>query len=360
MPNQFCRYLSNGYTFFLTEGSANVSPCCWYQNPTKFNVDQMRNSRQEWNAITDWTNGCIKCKVLEESDNQSMRQASINWIPDDETTDYPVSIDINLDHECNAACIICNEDYSSLWVKENSKIQNKVIAIKNELTEVDHIIDQIVSTVSLDHLRYVKFFGGEPLFTDTHLKFISHIPHPENVTLHYTTNGSIYPNQKTLEAWASFKTVIFAASLDGVDQQFNYVRWPLPWHKVSENILRLRNNKDVWNVMFRVEFTANFLNTYYYDRVEKWVSENLSTNLGGNATEINLHPCWGDWALEKMPDSIRTMVLEKYPDTHAIHKLVANLPPATSLDSWREFVAKWDLRRNNSWQTAFPELAQYL
>ena len=112
-------------------------------------------------------------------------------------------------------------------------------------------------------LKYVKFFGGEPLFTDTHLKFIKHIPYPEQVILHYTTNGSIYPNDMILEEWKKFKTIIFAASLDGIEEQFDYVRWPLPWNKVSKNLMRLRENKDIWNIIFRVEFTVNFLNAYY-------------------------------------------------------------------------------------------------
>jgi hypothetical protein len=211
--------------------------------------------------------------------------------------------------------------------------------------------------VSLNKLKYVKFFGGEPLFTDTHLKFIKHIPHPETVTLHYTTNGSIYPTQETFEVWKKFQTVIFAASLDGIEEQFDYVRWPLSWHKVSKNLIRIRENKNICNLMFRVEFTANFLNTYYFDRLENWINQHLYTNLSGDKTELNIHHCWGGvWDLEKMPLNIREVVLKKYSNDHTIHRLVANLPSPTSLDPWKNFINTWDSRRNNSWQTAFPDL----
>jgi len=314
-----------------------------------------------FNSITQWTDGCSNCKILEDAGQQSLRQTGPDWINDLENTQDPTSIDIQLDTECNAACVICVEGNSSLWKKENLKLHNKKITIIKDDTVVNQAINCIVNTVSLEKLKYVKFFGGEPLFTDAHLKFIRHIPYPEQVTLHYTTNGSIYPKDEVLREWKKFKTIIIAASLDGIEEQFDYVRWPLPWTKVSKNLIRLRGNKDIWNLMFRVEFTANFLNTYYFDRLENWVANNLNTNLSGDKTEINIHQCWGGiWDLEKMPQSIRQLTLNKYSTNHIIHKLIANLAQQTSLDPWQKFVNTWDNQRKNSWQTAFPDIVQYL
>jgi hypothetical protein len=109
--------------------------------------------------------------------------------------------------------------------------------------------------------------------------------------------------------------------------------------------------------MFRIEFTANFLNTYYFDRLENWVQQNLHSNFGGDLTEINIHDYYGNiWNLEKMPENIRKMILKKYPQDHILHKMIAGLPPPESLETWREFVNKWDVQRNNDWRTAFPEL----
>lgn len=362
MPNQFCRYLSNGYSFDIAlDNSVIVSPCCWYKSKIPFNSESLQNRKSISESITDWTTNCAKCKILENSGQQSLRQSSTDWIDDDENSHDPVAIDISLDTECNAACVTCGEWSSSLWAKENSKLNNRQIKINKNFDKIDNAIGQIVNTVSLKKLKYVKFFGGEPLFTDTHLKFIKHIPYPEQVTLHYTTNGSIYPSLEVLAEWKKFKLVIFAASLDGVKEQFDYVRWPLPWSKVSENLIRLKENPDIWNLMFRVEFTANFLNTYYFDRVEQWVADNLATNLSGDLTEINLHHCWGNrWGLEQMPTPIRELIKQKYPTNHRIYRLFANLPEPTSLLPWKKFIKTWDSRRGNSWQKAFPDLVQYL
>lgn len=357
MPNQFCRYLSNGYSFNITKNnSIAVGPCCLYQNKIPFDLQLLQTRKVLFESITDWTPNCSVCHTLESVGQQSLRQSGPDWIGDDEKSQDPISIDIHLDNECNAACVICNENSSSLWKKQNLKF-NKLKVITPQDYQVDQQIDHIAQIVKLDRLRYVKFFGGEPLYTDTHLKFIRQIPHPEQITLHYTTNGSIYPNTDVLEAWKKFKTVIFSASLDGIEQQFDYLRWPLPWHKVSANLIRLKENKDLCNLMFRVEFTANFLNTYYFDRLEDWVKHNLHSNLGGDLTEINIHDYSGNiWNLEKMPENIRIMILEKYPQDHILHKMIAGLTPPESLEPWQQFVNKWDVQRNNSWRIAFPDL----
>ena len=362
MPNQFCRYLSNGYSFTIkNSNSVTVGPCCWYKSKIQLDSRLLQRRRSMIESITDWTADCATCKTLENADQQSLRQSGPDWINDDETSQDPVAIDIALDTECNAACVTCGSWNSSLWAKENLKLSNKKIKIDKNLDKINSAINQIVNTVSLNKVKYVKFFGGEPLFTDTHLKFLKHIPCPEQVTLQYTTNGSIYPNDEVLTEWKKFKVIIFAVSLDGIQEQFDYVRWPLPWDKVSKNLIRLKKNPDIYNIMFRVEFTANFLNTYYFDRLENWVKNNLNTNLSGDKTEINIHHCWGGiWNLEKMPTTVRELVKQKYPGDHTIHKLVNNLPDPTSLRPWENFVKTWDSRRNNNWQTAFPELVKLI
>ena len=356
MPNNFCRYLSNGYSFSLkSNNTLTVKPCCWFGKELPVDVALMDNRKKFFESITDWSTDCNSCLLLEKAGQQSLRQSGPDWVLDNETSQDPVTVDIHLDNQCNAACVICDHHSSSLWAKEQSKLHDKKITINPNLSTVD-AIDKIVSSVSLEKVRYVKFFGGEPLFTDTHLKFLAHIPHPEQVTVHYTTNGSIYPNEEVLSVWKKFKLIIFAASLDGIEEQFDYVRWPLTWTKVSKNLLRIRDNKNIQNLMFRVEFTANFLNTYYFDRLESWVQRNLSTNAFGDKTDLNIHHCFGSaWDLNNMPIEIRNLILKKYSKDHVIYKMVNSLS-IRNLNTWKNFVATWDAHRNNSWKTAFPDL----
>lgn len=359
-PNTFCRYLSNGYSFNLDRNNTlTVAPCCWFSKSLPVDSNLIENRKIFFESITNWTPNCEKCKQLEKNGQQSLRQAGPDWIPDDVNNNSAVSIDVRLDDECNAACVICNSYNSTLWAKENIKKQNKKIVIVKKKVPVENSIKKIVNEVDLSQVRYVKFYGGEPLFTDTHLKFLAQIPNPQQVTVHYTTNGSIYPNSKVLAMWKKFKTIIFAASLDGINEQFDYVRWPLKWHKVEKNLLKIKHNKNIRNLVFRVEFTANLLNTYYFDKLESWVEQHLPTNQWGDKTDVNLHVCFGNgWDLDNMPDKIKKLIYEKYPVDHLIYNLVKNLDSKAvlNLQVWQMFIDTWDKKRKNSWQQAFPDL----
>lgn len=355
MSNNFCRYLSNGYNFSTYQSGVVIKPCCYFRGPS---VDINGNIQQYFNKvgqITSWTPACEACKQCEDAGQQSLRQAGFDWINEENHND-PVSIDINIDMTCNAACVTCGEYSSSLWYKEKSKYSDHKIDIKiSNDSNINTIFDKIVSEFDLSKLKYIKFYGGEPMATDTHIKFLDKIPCPQNVTVHYTTNGSVTPNQRTKEIWEKFRLILFAVSVDGIDQQFDYIRWPLTWIKISENLLNVKQNK-IHNVMFRLEFTVNFLNAWYFDTVENWVRDNFSHNAFGDNTEVNLHFCSGGiFNPEFMSEKLRQAILEKYPTDHKIHRLVQNLPVGKS-NKFFDFVNVWDERRSNDWRKAFAEI----
>lgn len=357
MSNSFCRLLTNGYSLRLeANGSLLASPCCFYR---KQSFDDYLASSHQRSQITDWPANCRSCQEMEMSGQQSLRQAGPDWISDIDSYD-PVMMEINLDIKCNAACVICTPNASSLWVQENKKVYNLQQIKIPDSQQIDSAIDRICSKLNLEKLTYVKFYGGEPLFTDTHLKFLQRIPNPQQVTVHYTTNGSIPLHTNVRQEWEKFKSIIFAASLDGVEEQFDYIRWPLPWAKVSENLIKIKN-LSIPNILFRVEFTANFLNAYYYDRLETWVQNNFSSNSFGDPTEINLHSCWGsEFELKFMPDSVRELIYKKYDSNSVIYCMVKNLPQQGSLTQWKKFVNIWDKHRKNDWRVAFPDLVDFI
>jgi uncharacterized Fe-S cluster-containing radical SAM superfamily protein len=355
MSNTFCKYLSNGYSFNIDEknNSVLVKPCCFFQGGFKLD-ENIHKNRESYNKIQSWVPQCNYCKILEDSGQQSLRQTGQDWIDSDNSI-YPVAVDIYLDNTCNAACVTCGEYSSTLWYKENQKLLNKSFQINSNVDNIDANLNQIVTEFDYSQLKYVKFYGGEPLFTDTHLKFLKTILNPENVTVHYTTNGSIFPSDETLAMWNRFKTIVFAASIDGVDQQFNYVRWPLSWSKVSSNLLRLRAQR-LHNVIFRIEFTVNFLNAWYYDQVQKWMIDHWNMNEFGDLTELNVHSCHGVFDLQCMPYPLRDEILKKYPQGHVIHNMIANLPEPKTLKPFVKFTKIWDPRRKQDWRQFFNEI----
>lgn len=359
MANNFCRLLSNGYSFQhdTYTNKLVVKPCCWFDGQFLLDENIVVN-RSSYDSVTDWIPECHQCKELEDANQQSLRQSGFHWI-EENNHNQPIMVDVYLDNSCNSACVICNESLSTLWYKEKQKQQNSVIEIKPYGADASVKIKQIDQLFDFSHLKYVKFFGGEPLFSDTHKEFLKKIPHPENVTVHYTTNGSIFPNSETLEIWKRFKTIIFSASLDAIGEQFNYIRWPLPWNKVSDNLIRLKN-QNLHNVMFRVECTVNFLNAWYVDQLENWVKDHWATNNFEDQTEINLHRCYGVFDLQRMPTQLREEILQKYPNTHIIHNMIANLKEPWDLQPFFTFVNTWDQRRSTFWDQSFLDIKHFI
>jgi sulfatase maturation enzyme AslB (radical SAM superfamily) len=351
MSNQFCRFLSNGYSFSAIQDPLILKPCCWYQGGIV--VDKNVNKNKDVQSqINDWTPECSICQTQEKAGQKSYRQSSFEILPES-NSNVPLAIDINLDRTCNAACVMCGPQSSTLWAKQFKEY--KVIEIYNEHS-VSKTIDYILKNFDFSQVKRIKFYGGEPLLTDTHLKILRKIPNPKQCEIWYTTNASVFPKQNVLKLWEKFKLVFFEASIDGIQDRFNYIRWPLKWEKVSQNLLELKELAPT-NLLFRVSYTLNPFNIFYYNELEEWFQHNLSTNKLGDASEINVHPCWGQWDLKKTPSSLREVIFKKYPNS-IISDILMSLN-IESYDTIAKFTSKYDSLRNNSWKQTFPEIVKY-
>jgi MoaA/NifB/PqqE/SkfB family radical SAM enzyme len=351
MANEFCRFLSNGLSLDLNQLPVGAKPCCWFKSSVPF---ESKNSLAHLHSVNHWTPDCRVCKQQEDSGLNSFRMASFDIVPDTVDSGMPTALDINLDFECNAACIMCGPQFSTLWAKELKKFN--ITHTPTQSIKQEKIL-KLLDKLDLSQVRRIKFFGGEPLFNDIHLEILKKFLNPGNIDVWYTTNASIYPKQQVLDIWAKFKLVYFEASVDGTDEQFDYIRWPLKWDKVQDNLLRLREAAPS-NILFRINHTVNPFNVLYYNRLVEWVNTKFATNRFTDPTEINIHPCWGTWALTKTPVKLRDKVNQMYPDSN-ISDLLKNTQIDNDYSAISNFVKQWDGRRKNSWKLAFPELTEY-
>ena len=337
MSNKFCRFLSNGKSLqLLPGGGLFVRPCCWYKGPDLRLFDVTKKE--------EWLPGCHACLEQEQAGHHSYRQSSFEII--DEQSTY---LDIAIDYECNAACVICGPNLSTTWQKLVTN--KKVIEIKTNLS-FDQELQEILDTQDLDRCQRVKFSGGEPFLTKTYRRILDQIKAPGQVTVWFTTNASVELDKETLDYLSRFKNVFYEASIDGIGDQFNYIRWPLLWDKVSSNLIKLREQAP-GNFLFRVSHTINPFNVYYYDRLKNWVDDNFSTNREGDPTDINIHPCWGTWGLDRTPERLRDQISD---DT--IGRLL-HTQPQSDIKPLRDFVNKWDPIRKTDWRKTFPEIIDY-
>lgn len=348
MSNSFCRFLSNGLS--ITRNSADkfiVRPCCWHQSNVELGT--IDNYKSEFNQIQDWTPGCVTCQRQEISGLKSFRQASFD-IVNDVPHDKPIELDLSVDNNCNAACVMCGTGSSSTWHKQYTK---NLIPIENINYSVNDRVIKLIDNIDYSEVKRIRFFGGEPLLGNTHLIALEKIPDPSKVTVWYTTNASIHVNDDILRMWEKFDMIYIALSIDAIGKQFDYIRWPLTWDKIANNV-ELMKSAVPNNVLFRINHTLNPFNIYYYDRLENWINEHFQTNKCGDLVEINMHPAWGNWSLAKTPEKLRQKIYKKYGDVPLSNLL--KVMPQESPASIKQFIDQWEPIRKNNWKNIFPEI----
>jgi MoaA/NifB/PqqE/SkfB family radical SAM enzyme len=169
----------------------------------------------------------------------------------------------------------------------------------------------------------------------------------------YSTNGSIFPNKETLEIWAKFKTVAMTFSIDAVGDRFHYIRWPLLWDKVKNNIEQICNLDQVSEV--RIYSVVNPMNILYTDELDLWFDDLKKTY--AKVISITYAACHGKWGLDATPDFLRDRVIKKYNNDHPVIKLLSSRP--INLQKWPILLNdlnNLDLRRKLSSRTTFPEV----
>lgn len=182
-------------------------------------------------------------------------------------------LDYNTLPICNAKCIICGPSYSSLWAAE------KGIKIINGSEYQERHLDNL----DLDSVETIYFNGGEPLLTNEHLYVLKKIKYPSKVDVSYNTNGSCFPNVETFNIWKNFKSVNLSFSVDGIDERFEYIRAPLKWNRVSENIIKIN---DLGNIKISCSYTIGRHNVFDLEDTISWFNNLNSFDV---KTQFHVH-----------------------------------------------------------------------
>lgn len=192
----------------------------------------------------------------------------------------------------------------------------------------------------------------------THEKILESIVDPAKVTVQYTSNFSIEPTARVLDLWSRFHLVKWCASIDGVGEQFEILRWPHKWQDL-ENMIDRQLARVPHNVMFGVEHTLNPLNILHFDQFVAWFHARFAANRYGDASDLNLHSCVGNLDLAQTPPRLRAAVRDRLGAEHpAVVMLEQNTYPGQhdNMVTWMDHL---DSRRNTDWRRVFRESADY-
>jgi len=110
-------------------------------------------------------------------------------------------------------------------------MEDKWQQLKNNTTETLHF----------------DLYGGEPWLIKKQWEFINHLietGQSKNVSLNYATNGSVHEDYYFTEYFSKFKKVTLLYSADGIEDTFEYCRYPGKWDKFKDNILKAKQFKE--------------------------------------------------------------------------------------------------------------------
>jgi hypothetical protein len=181
------------------------------------------------------------------------------------------------------------------------------------------------------------------------------------MTLHYTTNATIFPNDTWWNLWQHFKEVDIQLSIDGTHKRYEYIRFPAEWPVTLSNVHQYCGaEQQKSNIRLSVSHTVSAYNVFYLDEFVTWCY-NIGLPrpwLGRVHKPQHMRPTvWSE--------DVRTMIAEKlntstYKDVSAWATLMTTADDSAHLDRFKELTRMHDANRKLNFSDTFPELAQYL
>jgi hypothetical protein len=363
MNNQFCNALSNKI-FFTNLGTSNIvnyKPCCFFTKDIPVsNKQQFDNARKFISSINTWTPFCHKCKDFEKVGAKSPRNDSNEQAL--EEAEGSISLEIQMDKTCNAACITCGDWSSTTWSKYNNNI-NKVSTQFVIKPDIEPNVEKILNFIDFEEMpiRSILFLGGEPFANDSHLEILKRIPSHKaaNIGLSYTTNGSYDISDQCLEMFSKFREIDISFSLDGVGDIFNYHRWPLKWDIVEDNFEKILSYDNSKKISLSIGCTLTALNIFYFDQLENWTRK-LSEKYN-KPISLYTNPAYGVMTLASVTPEFVDILTSKYSDNEQLLGCIASSQPYTeySKKELLKHIEYHDPHRKLSWKETFPEIVKY-
>lgn len=275
----------------------NIHCCRW---PDNTDVKEVRQSILDNKKHV----ACASCWKVEAAQGISERMVH------NRTMDYLLDTDIDIlaqqacsgdiavrmlklytSNICNGLCVTCGPTASTAWQKLESHplVYNKI---------------QKIPDVDFKQLRYLSLVGGEPLLEKNNWVILEKLKSLGNTDIFVTivTNGTIDLNKHNKKLLESFSSLNFCLSIDGLNDCYQYLRYPARWQDIEKNIRSYREITDNISVstmisninVFQVKqmkewFTAQEL-PYLMKPIEKptWFSPwNLPEHLKNLASELS-------------------------------------------------------------------------
>ena len=390
--NTVCTYPWNSV---YIDGSVKV--CCNASGEMKnddgnfTNLDDLKtqqNSKEWINLKQDLLDGvqhehCNRCWRMEPN---SFRAVHAKQFP--ETFDKIIeknttksfeleSLTLAIGNRCNLNCRMCSPDASSMIEKEWRREDEHPLNRKEHLRKDVIASDTGETTLFLSDARFLDFiknnsselkdiymFGGEPfIIINEHLEFLQMLVNSgnaKNITLRYSTNGTNTTLRRFTELWSHFKQIDIQISCDGMEEVYDYIRWPSKWSKMKENLHYFADLKKNSNMHISVACTMQNLTIEQSVRFEAYIEDTYDLHVFYIPVD---HP--SEFSLNAVPLSVLKTSFEESANEQAKSIIKPYIDKYDENNSVSEFnntlkVVKWqDQYRDQKLYDFFPVLKEW-
>lgn len=354
MTHKFCRYLTNGLRVQSWHGRLAAAPCCYLPLVPFDDV----NFNQEFLKYRSQTT-CMSCLHYVNRDisnkNYPPRRA-LSIVPDNEHT-FPTYVELSIDNKCNAACMSCTDSYSSLWEAQNKKFNIKTADDYPDPQDNEQVVEDLFNKFNFKYLTDLNFLGGEPLISRANFLVIERLIDLEiaqNVSVMFTTNGSTRLTDEQINLLGKFKQVNFSYSVDGIEDKFHYLRYPLKWEKLLSVIEYTKNINSINNLGIAINVTVNALSAFYLDEIESWANEIFKND--SRFFNLNFAPCQDIMSLSALPAEAKAYLKQKYSANPQLANMfvLKQQSDSQAIKTFLGHLSFWDGNRNLDWKSVFP------
>lgn len=358
--------------------AGNITPCCKFQRKyytETFNIQTnsiekyldsnlLRSVKQEFDQ-GQWPAGCERCRIEEKNGIPSKRQLDWErWHQHyknyDRSENKFLTASVAFGNTCNLKCITCNSYSSSRWQQEY-----------REIYQIDHSHVQFYRQDFVERftelapgLMHLDVPGGEPFISGVSqqqalLQYYINIGRASDMTLHYTTNATIFPDQSWWKLWNHFKEIDLQLSIDGIESRYEYIRFPAKWNTLVKNVDQYLD-KQLHNFKLSVSHTVSAYNIYYLDEFFNWCQTTGLPRpwLGRVHTPSHMRPTvWPQKIRVEITDHLKS---SSHNDVKIWANHIANTDDSAMFDTFKIKLHEHDRHRNLDFKSVFPEMAPHV
>lgn len=279
----------------------DVTCCCNLDQSTisdSLDSDPFRAIKEQMNSgiLPD---SCRACKQEEASGGVSERVKDLITKSTQELEEFKNSrstkyfeLRVNFSSICTLACRSCDAASSSTYAKVTKDFS--ALHYEKDIGDNEEYFTQIQSIVKENIAGGKKFdlhlMGGEPLLSKGVKKLLDWAVdnnYAKSIDVKITTSLATNIDDYFLQQLDRFRSTTFIASIDSVGENYTYVRWPMKFSKIQNNIEHLREFKTVsparskWILCLHPVFSLNniFYIKEYLNYWNTWFAENENTAL---------------------------------------------------------------------------------